>query len=111
MSGKPLDIDKIASKAENIYEAIVVMSKRARQVNEELKIEFNQRIELLQTRTVNPEEENEPEPEQPVTNPEQILIAQDFEHRPKPTETAVQEMTDGKLNFRYKNEDPVSPAN
>ena len=110
MSGKPLDVDKIAAKAENIYEAIVVMSKRARQVNEELKIEFNQRIESLQTRTTNPEEENEPEPEQPVTNPEQILIAQDFERRPKPTETAINEMNDGRLNFRYKNEDSGTPT-
>ena len=47
---KPLDIDHLSAKAENVYEAIVVLLKRARQINEEMKIEFNQRIEMLQSR-------------------------------------------------------------
>src|SRR5437867_11132683 len=85
---KPLDIDNLTGKAENIYEAIVVLLKRARQINEEMKIEFNQRIEMLQSRIFEPEEETE----QPQTNPDQILVAQEFELRPKPTETAVQEL-------------------
>lgn len=106
MPVKPLDLIKIASMADNVYEAIVVTSKRARQINEELKIEFNQRIEALQTLTYDPEEETE----QPQTNPDQILIAQDFERRPKPTDVAVQEVMDGKLEFRYKGEDPEIPA-
>ena len=111
MAIKPIDVDKLAAKAENIYESIVVMSKRARQINEELKIEFNQRIEMLQPRTLNLEEEQEPEPEQPQTNPEQILIATDFEHRPKPTDTAVQEMMETRLKFRYKRDEPTTPTN
>ena|SRR5713101_7665137 len=99
---KPLDVEKLSGKAENIYEAIVVLLKRARQINEEMKIEFNQRIEMLQSRIFEPEEETE----QPQTNPDQILVAQEFEVRPKPTETAVQELLDGKIAFRYKEEDP-----
>ncbi len=107
MSVKPLDLDKIEAKAENIYEAIVVMSKRARQINEELKIEFNQRVELLQTRTYDSEEETE----QPQTNPDQILIAQEFERRPKPADVATEEMMEGKLEFRYKGEEPEPFSN
>src|SRR5216684_2605335 len=99
---KPLDIDRLSMKAENIYEAIVVLLKRARQINEEMKIEFNQRIEMLQSRIFEPEEETE----QPQTNPDQILVAQEFELRPKPTEIAVQELLDAKIAFRYKEEDP-----
>jgi len=106
MAVKPLDLEKLASKADNVYEAIVVTSKRARQINEELKIEFNQRIEALQTRTYDPEEETE----QPQTNPDQILIALDFERRLKPTDVAVQDMMDDKLEFRYKGEEPETPA-
>lgn len=100
---KPLDIENLTGKAENIYEAIVVLLKRARQINEEMKIEFNQRIEMLQSRIFEPEEETE----QPQTNPDQILVAQEFEHRPKPTETAINELMEGRLTYRYKEDDPT----
>src|SRR5258706_15957600 len=98
---KPLDIENISGKADNIYEAIVVLLKRARQINEEQKIEFNQRIEMLQSRVFEPEDETE----QPQTNPDQILVAQEFEHRPRPTEIAIQELMDEKLSHRSKEGD------
>jgi len=101
MSIKPLDIEGMSNKAENIYEAIVVLLKRARQINEEMKIEFNQRIEMLQSKIFEPEEETE----QPQTNPDQILVAQEFEKRPKPTETAIQELQNGQLSYRYKDDE------
>ncbi len=103
---KPLDIEHLSAKAENIYEAIVVLLKRARQINEEMKIEFNQRIEMLQSRVFEPEEETD----QPQTNQDQILIAQEFELRPKPTETAINEFLEGKISHRYKEEDPTPIA-
>lgn len=107
MAVKPTNIELLASKADNIYEAIVVLSKRARQINEELKIEFNQRVEILQAKQIDPEEESE----QPQTNPDQILIAKEFEHRNKPTETALHEILDNNLEFRYKEEEqPPAPA-
>jgi len=106
MTVKPVDIEKMKSQADNIYEAIVVMSKRARQINEEVKIEFNQRIEMLQTRIFDPEEESD----QPQTNPDQILIAREFELRANPPEVAITDMMTDKLAFRYKTEDPVVPA-
>src|SRR5689334_13394889 len=95
---KPLDIEKLSGKAENIYEAIVILLKRSRQINEEMKIEFNQRIEMLQSRIFEPEEETE----QPQTNPDQILVAQEFERRAKPTETAIGEFLADKITYRYK---------
>lgn len=100
---KPLDIEKLSNKADNIYEAIVVLLKRARQINEEMKIEFNQRIEMLQSRIFEPEEETE----QPQTNPDQILIAQEFEKRPKATEVAINEIINDQLSYRYKEDDTV----
>jgi len=100
---KPIDIEHLSGKAENVYEAIVVLLKRARQINEEMKIEFNQRIEMLQSRIFEPEEETE----QPQTNPDQILVAQEFEKRPKPTETAIQEFMENRLSYRYKEDEPV----
>lgn len=106
MPVKTLDIERLKTRADNIYEAIVVMSKRARQINEEVKIEFNQRLEMLQTRIFDPEEESD----QPQTNPDQILIAREFEVRPNPPTVAIEEMEEAKLAFRYKAEEPPPPA-
>ena len=106
MPVKPLNLEEVAGKAENVYEAIVLLLKRARQINEEMKIEFNQRIEMLQSRIFEPEEETD----QPQTNPDQILIAQEFEHRPKPTEIAINELLNDKLSYRYKEEEPLPPT-
>jgi DNA-directed RNA polymerase subunit K/omega len=103
---KPLDIEKLSNEAENVYEAIVLLLKRARQINEEMKIEFNQRIEMLQTKIFEPEEETE----QPQTNPDQILIAQEFEKRPKPTETAINELMERRLAYRYKEDEQNTTA-
>ena len=103
---KPIDIEALTGKAENIYEAIVILLKRSRQINEEMKIEFNQRIEMLQSRIFEPEEETE----QPQTNPDQILIAKEFEQRLKPTETAIDELMSDTITYRYKEEDPIAPA-
>ena len=101
MAIKPLELEQLIGKADNVYEAIVVLLKRARQINEEIKIEFNQRVEMLQSRIFEPEEETE----QPQTNPDQILIAKEFERRPKPTETAIQEFLGDQITYRYKEED------
>jgi DNA-directed RNA polymerase subunit K/omega len=103
---KPIDIDKLASTADNIYEAIVVLLKRSRQINEEMKIEFNQRIEMLQSRIFEPEEETEV----PQTNPDQILVAKEFEQRPKPTEIAIRELMEKKIGFKYKEEEVAPPT-
>ncbi|NOY05606.1 MAG: DNA-directed RNA polymerase subunit omega, partial [Chlorobi bacterium] len=42
-----VELKELTDKAENIYEAVVIMSKRARQINEELKIRLNQELEMF----------------------------------------------------------------
>lgn len=103
MGVKPVDIEKLKNTADNIYEAIVVMSKRARQINEEVKIEFNQRVEMIATKIFDPEEETDV----PQTNPDQILIAKEFEQRPNPPEVSINEMMTEQLTFRYKEDEPL----
>lgn len=98
MAVKPIDLEHLESKAANIYEAIVVMSKRARQVNEELKIEFNKRLEMIQSKIFEASEENA----EPETNPDQVKIAREFERLPKPTETALEELSNDRLEYRYR---------
>jgi DNA-directed RNA polymerase subunit K/omega len=97
---KPVDIEELTSKAKNVHEAIVAMSKRARQVNEETKIEFNQRIEMFAPKTEASEgEENE-------INPDQIRVSLEFEKRPKPTDVALDELLRSRLEWRYKEPEP-----
>ena len=105
MTVKPVDLVNLKSNVDNIYEAIVVMSKRARQINEEMKIEFNQRIEMLQTKVVDPEEELET----PVVNPDQERIAREFELRSNQTSKATEEMIDKNVTWRYKEEEAPLP--
>ena len=97
MTVRPIELEKLAAKAKNIYEAIAVMSKRASQINEETKLEFNQRLEMIQTKITENPEETETE-----TNPDQLKISYEFEKRPKPTETGLKEMLEGRVEFRYK---------
>lgn len=98
MAIKSVEISELESKAANVYEAIVVLSKRARQINEETKIEFSQRLETI---SVLPSSSN-PEEEEPDANPDQLRISLEFEKRPKPTEEAIRQMLNDELKFRYK---------
>ena len=89
MALKPINLDYFYKGGTNVHEAIVVASRRARQVNEEVKIEFNQRIETLV-----PKSDVETEGEIDV-NPDQLRISIEFEKRPKPTDVALHELIAG----------------
>ena len=47
---KPIDLEFFNKTGKNVHECIVAASKRARQINDEMKIEFNQRVEMFTTR-------------------------------------------------------------
>ena len=100
MTFRPIELKLFEGEAQNIYEAVVVISKRARQINEALKIEFNQRLEQISVSPEATEEETD-------TNPDQVNISVEFEKRPKPTAIAVDEMIKGKIQFWYKEPEPV----
>jgi hypothetical protein len=96
MPVNPLELKQLDKHAENIYEAIVVLSRRARQINEEVKIKLNQELETFATRS-DSEEEIE-------LNPEQMRISIEFEKLPKPTQAAVADLLEERLSYRYKEE-------
>ena len=83
------DFDK---KTENIYESLVVISKRANQIASEMKDELNSKLSEFNSSTDNLEEIFE--------NREQIEISKYYERLPKPTLIAVQEFTENKIYFR-----------
>lgn len=93
---KPLEIEVVESKAGNIYEAIIIAAKRARQINDEMKIEYSQRLQPLMEK----EEEDES-----VVSKDKMNISMDFERRFKPTETGVNELLDDQLEFRLRTDE------
>lgn len=95
MTIKPLDLEKFSDSARNVHEAIAAASKRSRQINEDIKIEFNKRVEMFATKTETEGEEND-------VNPDQLKVSLEFEKRPKPTEIALEELLHGDLVWRYK---------
>jgi DNA-directed RNA polymerase omega subunit len=96
MAVLPLNIEELESKAGNIYEAIIVASKRARQLNDEQKIEYNQRLQPL----LEKEEEDEN-----VVSKDKFNISLDFEKRRKPTDVSLQEILNDDLEFRARTEE------
>ena len=73
------DVDKIAGPTGNLYESVVVISKRARQIAVNLKEELNGKLAEFATTVDNLEEVFE--------NREQIEISKFYERMPKPTTT------------------------
>src|SRR6187401_377227 len=86
------DMDKISAQTGNIYESVVVISKRARQIAVNIKEELNGKLAEFATTVDNLEEVFE--------NREQIEISKFYERMPKPTSSAIEEFTEGKLIAR-----------
>ena len=91
----PVDLREIDKRTENVYEAISVAALRARQVNDENKIEFNAMMNTIPSSVSDDEAED-------VTNPIQLKMALDFEKKPKPHLQALNELLDGQIKFKYK---------
>lgn len=91
---RPVDLKQATGGATSIYEAIVIMSRRARQINDELKDNLSRRLETVTS--LNEDGEGE------VTNFDQLEISREFDRFPKPTFLALDEMLDGEISFKYR---------
>jgi len=91
---RPVDIKAATGNATSIYEAVVIMGKRARQINDELKENLNRRLEAVISQTDDTEGE--------TPNYDQLEISKEFDRFPKPTFLALDEMLDGEIRFRYR---------
>ena len=96
MSIETLDLDKFESKTANLYESIVVASKKARQINDTMKMELNQRLEPI----IAKETEDDT-----IMNQDKLNISLEFEKRQKPTIEAVEELMQDRLDYRFKDSD------
>lgn len=90
------DREKIENESGNLYESIVVMARRANQINGELKKELVEKLDEFATHNDSLEEVFE--------NKEQIEVSRYYERLPKPTAIAVEEWLEGNTYYR-KQED------
>ena len=90
------DRDKIEDKVGSIYEAIVIMGKRAEQINAEMRSELHNKLDEFAVHNSSLEEVFE--------NREQIEISKHYEKLPKPTSIAVREWLDDDVYFRKTEE-------
>ncbi|MCX8020470.1 MAG: DNA-directed RNA polymerase subunit omega [Chitinophagaceae bacterium] len=91
------NLDEIKKKTGNIYESIVIISKRANQINISLKEELHNKIEEFASHTDSLEEIHE--------NKEQIEISKAYERMPNPALLATQEFLENKIYYRNTDDD------
>ncbi len=86
------DKNEIEAPTNNIYEAITIIAKRAKQINGDLKSELIEKLEEFATYTDSLDEVFE--------NKEQIEVSKFYEKLPKATAIAVEEWLEGKIYYR-----------
>lgn len=90
------NVDQLDKETGNIYESIVVISKRANQIAVEIKEELTKKLEEFAVSGENIEEIYE--------NREQIEMSKQFERLPKPSAIAIEEMLEDRIVFRRPEE-------
>mgnify|MGYP001471434867 FL=1 len=94
---KTYNRDEIENETQNIYEAISIISKRADQIQGDVKKELIEKLEEFATYNDSLEEIFE--------NKEQIEVSKFYERLPKPHAIAIQEWLDSKVYHRDSNEE------
>lgn len=96
------DVDQLDTSTGNIYESLVIISKRANQISSVIKEELTEKLAEFATTTDNLEEIFE--------NREQIEISKFYERLPKPTAIAVDELLEAKIYWRRPEEEEAASA-
>jgi len=87
-----LPLDQLLEKTDSLYEAVVIIAQRARQINEQQK--------RIIDRHVNADEEEDLDE---TLNTD--IVEGQYLKLPKPTSVAMKEMMDGHLDYEYVEKD------
>ena len=93
---KTIESSLLLEPTENIYESLLIIGKRARQISSIQKEELNGKLAEFASTVDNLEEIFE--------NREQIEISKFYERMPKPTTTATEEFLNNEVIFRRRDE-------
>ncbi|MFH1943456.1 MAG: DNA-directed RNA polymerase subunit omega [bacterium] len=93
MAGIPL-VD-LMKKTDSLYEAVVIMCRRARQINDEQKLQIEMEMEAI------PLVENRDSEDFGDVEIDREALLRDHKTYPKPSIVAMEEMQAGKIEFKY----------
>jgi DNA-directed RNA polymerase subunit K/omega len=91
------DVKYLAEPTGNLYETVVILSKRANQISLAEKKELSKKLEEFRGDHDTIDEVFE--------NKEQIEISKYYERQPKPDLVAISEFENGELTYRMAKED------
>ena len=91
------DVRSIAASTGNIYEVLNVISKRAKGLSQDIKVELHSKLDEFASTSDAIEEVHE--------NKEQIEISKFYERLPNPAIIAYNEYMNGELAYRYRDAD------
>jgi len=91
------DLMDMCEETGNIYESVVIMSKRANQIGSEMKNDLQRKLKEFAQGNDTLEETFE--------NREQVEISKYYEKLPKPTLIATEEFEEGNIYFRNPEKD------
>jgi DNA-directed RNA polymerase subunit K/omega len=94
-----IDKNHIDEQTNNLYEAISIISKRAVQINSDIKKELIEKLDEFATYNDSLEEIFE--------NKEQIEVSKFYERLPKPHAIAIQEWLENKIYYRNTQDEEI----
>ncbi|MBT8385915.1 MAG: DNA-directed RNA polymerase subunit omega [Ignavibacteria bacterium] len=97
MGLKPVDLRELKAKAANLYEAIIVSGMEARRINQDNKTEFTALMNTFAPANDDDFDDRD--------NTEQEKISVEFEKREKPHTQALDKMSNGEIEYRYKSKE------
>ena len=86
------DMNSLSENVGNIYESVSIIGKRANQIDQQLKMELDKKLQEFASYSDSIEEVFE--------NREQIEISRFYEKMPKPALLATQEFIEDKIYYR-----------
>ncbi len=92
MAIQTTDVDALRAQTGNIYEAVAILAKRARQIAQYEKAELDDRLSYYEGLGTEVEDARMQE--------DQARTSVEFEKRAKSTEVAIQEMIEREIFFR-----------
>ncbi len=92
----PVDLEMMARNGESLYQAVSITARRARQINDEIKTEYQARVSTLVPVELDEDEEFE------APNFDQMKISLEMDKLGKPTLEALGEFTHNKLDYRFR---------
>ncbi len=103
MSVTPVDLNKLREKHDNLYETVVAISKRAKEIHDEERAELEEKLLPYKEMIRNPASESESD----KVFPEQVAISLEFEARQKTAQRAVGQFLQNKFDYTLEEKSDV----